>query len=136
MRRRRRASAFVVVRADAFDRLATELRFIRTTHDDLVARPAHAEVAAGRRCGAGHAPNYRLVPDTRWILHASQKQVGSRSAVQREHGVALLLVGEKLLRRYGFADGASPKTNAPPDGFLRGPIRGGFTAYVSCPEGG
>jgi hypothetical protein len=128
--------AFVVIRADAFDRLATELRFIRSTHDDLTTVLHTPQVAAARRCGAVTLPNYRLVPDTRWILHASQKQVGSRSAVQREHGVALLLVGEKLLRRYGFADGASPKTNAPPDGFLRGPIRGGFTAYVSCPEGG
>ncbi|MET0602543.1 MAG: hypothetical protein ABW167_11170, partial [Baekduia sp.] len=128
--------AFVVIRADAFDRLATELRFIRSTHDDLTTVLHTPQVAAGRRCGAVTLPNYRLVPDTRWILHASQKQVGSRSAVQRKHGVALLLVGEKLLRRYGFADGASPKTNGPPDGFLRGPIRGGFTAYVSCPEGG
>jgi hypothetical protein len=128
--------AFVVIRADAFDRLATELRFIRTTHDDLTTVLHTPAVATGRRCGAITLPNYRLVPDTRWILNASQKQVGSRSAVTREHGVALLLVGEKLLRRYGFADGASPKTNAPPDGFLRGPIRGGFTAYVSCPEGG
>jgi hypothetical protein len=125
--------AFAVIRADAFDRLATELRFIRTTHDDLTAVLHTPAVATGRRCGAITLPNYRLVPDTRWILHASQKQVGSRSAVDREHGVALLLVGEKLLRRYGFADGASPRTNAPPDGFLRGPIRGGFTAYVSCP---
>jgi hypothetical protein len=125
--------AFVVIRADAFDKLATELRFIRTTHDDLTAVLHTPAVATGRRCGAVTLPNYRLVPDTRWILHASQKQVGSRSAVQREHGVALLLVGDKLLRRYGFADGASPKTNAPPDGFLRGPMRGAFTAYVSCP---
>jgi hypothetical protein len=128
--------AFVVVRADAFDKLATELRFIRTTHDDLTAVLKTPAVATGRRCGAVTLPNYRLVPDTRWILDATKREVGSRSAVQREHGVALLLVGEKLLRRYGFADGASPKTNAPPDGFSRGPRRGGFTAYVSCPEGG
>jgi hypothetical protein len=128
--------AFVVIRADAFDKLATELRFIRSTHNDLTAVLHTPAVTTGRRCGAVTLPNYRLVPDTRWILHASQKQVGSRSAVQREHGVALLLVGDKLLRRYGFADGASPKTNAPPDGFVRGPRRGGFTAYVSCPGGG
>jgi hypothetical protein len=128
--------AFVVVRADAFDKLATELRFIRSTHDDLAAVLHTHAVTAGRRCGAVTLPNYRLVPDTRWILDAGQKQVGSRSAVTREHGVALLLVGDKLLRRYGFADGASPKTNAPPDGFVRGPRRGGFTAYVSCPAGG
>jgi hypothetical protein len=127
--------AFVVVRADAFDKLATELRFIRSTHDDLSAVLHTREVAQGRLCGPVTLPNYRLVPDTRWILDASQRQVGSRSAVQREHGVALLLVGEKLLRRYGFADGASPRTNAPPDGFVRAVRRGGFTAYVGCPEG-
>ena len=125
--------AFVVVRADAFDKLATELRFIRSTHDELADVLATQSVRAGRACGPVTLPNYRLVPDTRWILHATQKQVGSRSAVQRKHGVALLLVGDKLLRRYGFADGASPKTNAPPDGFVRGERRGGFTAYVSCP---
>jgi hypothetical protein len=125
--------AFVVVRADAFDRLATELRFIRSTHDDLTAVLHTRSVREGRACGPVTLPNYRLVPDTRWILDAGQKQVGSRSAVPRRHGVALLLVGDKLLRRYGFADGASPKTNAPPDGFVRGERRGGFTAYVSCP---
>jgi hypothetical protein len=125
--------AFVVVRADAFDRLATELRFIRSTHDGLTAVLKTPGVREGRACGPVTLPNYRLVPDTRWILDASQKQVGSRSAVQRKQGVALLLVGEKLLRRYGFADGASPKTNAPPEGFVRGERRGGFTAYVGCP---
>jgi hypothetical protein len=127
--------AFVVVRADAFDRLATELRFIRSTHDGLTAVLRTPEVRAGRACGPVTLPNYRLVPDARWILDANQKQVGSRSARPRDSGVALLLVGEKLLRRYGFADGASPKTNAPPEGFVRGPRRGGFTAYVSCPGG-
>ena len=127
--------AFVVIRADAFDRLATELRFIRSTHDDLVAVLHTQTVRDGRACGPVTLPNYRLVPDTRWILDASQKQVGSRSAVSRDSGVALLLLGDKLLRRYGFADGASPKTNAPPDGFIRGERRGSFTAYLGCPGG-
>jgi hypothetical protein len=127
--------AFVVIRADALNRLATELRFIRSTHDGLTAVLHAPEVAAARRCGPVTLPNYRLVPDARWILDATQTQVGSRSARERESGVALLLVGEKLLRRYGFADGASPRTNAPPDGFLRGPLRDGFTAYVACPAG-
>jgi hypothetical protein len=125
--------AFVIVRADAFDKLATELRFIRSTHDGLTAVLHTKTVAEGRACGPVTLPNYRLVPDTRWILDASQKQVGSRSAVSRDRGVALLLLGDKLLRRYGFADGASPKTNAPPDGFIRGERRGDFTAYLGCP---
>ncbi len=125
--------AFVIVRADAFDKLATELRFIRSTHDGLTAVLHTPTVARGRACGPVTLPNYRLVPDTRWILDASQKQVGSRSAVPRKSGVALLLLGDKLLRRYGFADGASPKTNAPPEGFVRGDRRGSFTAYLGCP---
>jgi hypothetical protein len=129
------ALAFVIVRADAFDKLATELRFIRSTHDGLTAVLHTRTVADGRRCGPVTLPNYRLVPDTRWILDASQRQVGSRSAVERDSGVALLLLGDKLLRRYGFADGASPRTNAPPEGFVRGERRGNFTAYLGCPGG-
>jgi hypothetical protein len=125
--------AFVIVRADAFDKLATELRFIRSTHDGLTAVLHTKSVEQARACGPITLPNYRLVPDTRWILDASQRQVGSRSAVQRKHGVAILLIGPKLLRRYGFADGASPKTNAPPPGFLRGDRTPGFTAYTNCP---
>jgi hypothetical protein len=127
--------AFVIVRADAFDKLATELRFIRSTHDNLSAVLHTEAVAQGRKCGPVTLPNYRLVPDTRWILDATQKQVGSRSALERKHGVALVLVGQKLLSRYGFADGASPKTNAPPDGFVRGVVGTGFTVYVGCPGG-
>jgi hypothetical protein len=124
---------FVVVRADAFDRLATELRFIRGTHDDLVAVLHEPAVTAARRCGPVTFPNYRLVPDARWILDASQREVGSRSARERRSGVAIVLLGDKLLRRYGFADGASPLTNVPPAGFVRGPRAGRFTAYTSCP---
>jgi hypothetical protein len=127
--------AFVVVRADVFDRLATELRFIRHTHEDLVAVLDTRQVADGRRCGPVTLPNYRLVPDTRWILDASQSEVGARSARERRHGVALFYVGEKLMRRYGFADGASPRTNAPSEGFVRAVRVGGFTAYVSCSTG-
>ena len=60
----RRASRRRVV-----DRLTTELRFIRGTHDDLRAILADAGGAArGPRCGPMTFPNYRLVPDTRWML--------------------------------------------------------------------
>ena len=55
-------------------------------------RPGHAAQLPAR---ARHA----LDPRRR------QKQVGSRAPCSAQ-GVALLLVGEKLLRRYGFADGA------------------------------
>jgi hypothetical protein len=127
--------AFIIVRADAFDKLATEMRFIRRTHDDLTAVLRTPQVTAGRRCGPVTLPNYRLVPDTRWLLDASGRQVGARSAAAHREGVALVFVGRKLLSRYGFAAGTSPRTNAPPPGYVRSVRRGGFTAYVNCDGG-
>jgi hypothetical protein len=58
--------------------------------------------------------------------------VGARSALRRERGVALFVVGEKSLRRYGFADGASPTTNVPDPGFAPIARRGRFVAYAAC----
>jgi len=78
-------------------------------------------------------PNYRLVPDTRWILDASRAEVGARSAKRRDRGVALFYADRKSLRRFGFADGTSPATNAPDPGFRWIARRGHFAAYVSCP---
>ena len=75
-------------------------------------------------------PNYRLVPDTRWILDTAD--VGARSDRRRPHGVALFVVGVKAQRRYGFADAASPLTNAPDPGYAIVARHGTFTAYASC----
>ncbi|WP_205696132.1 hypothetical protein [Conexibacter sp. SYSU D00693] len=118
---------------DRLDRLGTELDFTRDVRADLEAVLATPEVAAGRRCGPITLPNYRLVPETRWVLHATRSEVGARSARERDRGVALFLVGDKPLRRYGFADGASPRTVVPQPGFVRAVRRGMFVAYVACP---
>lgn len=126
-------AGFVVARASVVDRFVTELRYIRSTHDDLRAILAEDAVQAGRACGPLTLPNYRLVPDTRWILDAGRGEVGARSAVRREAGVALFYADRKSLRRFGFADGTSPSTNAPDPGFERVARRGHFAAYVSCP---
>lgn len=126
-------AGFVVARASVVDRFVTELRYIRSTHDDLRALLAEDAVQAGRACGPLTLPNYRLVPDTRWILDAGRGEVGARSAVRREAGVALFYADRKSLRRFGFADGTSPSTNAPDPGFERVARRGHFAAYVSCP---
>ena len=75
------------------------------------------EVRAGLACGPITFPNYRLVPDTRWMLDAPRTAVGARSAQRRERGVAVFTIGRETLRRYGFADGASPLTNVPDPGF-------------------
>lgn len=128
--------AFVGLRAHVVKTLTTELAFIDGTHADLEAILHAPEVTAGAKCGPITFPNYRLVPDTRWLLDLPADRVGARSAQRREHGVAIFVVGNKALRRYGFADGASPSTNAPDPGFRLATRRGRFVAYVSCPDDG
>ena len=127
------AVAFLALKAGSFSLLARELRFVRATHSDLVAVLQDPAVRAARRCGPVTLPNYRLVPDTRWILDASGDAVGARSERRRPHGVALFVVGQRALKRYGFADAASPLTNAPDPGYAIVARRGTFTAYASCP---
>ena len=128
-------AVFVVARVHIVGRLFTELRFIRATHDDLAAALRDPRVTAARRCGPVTLPNYRLVPDTRWILDAPRPAVGARSARRHDHGVALFFTTRKALRRYGFADGASASTNAPDAGYAPIARHGMVVAYASCPGG-
>lgn len=125
--------AFAIVRVDVVERLFAELRFVRGVHDDLVAALEDPAVRRDLRCGPLTFPNYRLVPDARWILDAPRGRVSARSAQRRERGVALFFPDNKTLRRYGFADGASPSTNAPDPGFVRIVRHGRIAAYSSCP---
>jgi hypothetical protein len=86
------------------------------------------------RCGPITYPNYRLVPDTRWLLDLPRGRVGARSARRHAHGVEVFVLGTKALKRYGFADGASPTTNAPDPGYVPAVRNRTFAAYVSCPS--
>ena len=125
-------AVFVAVKSPAAGRLATELRFIRDTHDELKALLQSPPVERPLQCGPLTFPNYRLVPDARWILDLPRERVGSRSARRRDSGVAIFMLGDKALRRFGFAQGASPTTNVPDPGFTRVAVRGHFSAYVAC----
>jgi hypothetical protein len=126
-------AVFALTQAGAVGRLTTELRFIRGTHEGLAAILREPAVRAGMRCGPLTLPNYRLTPDARWILDASRREVSARSALRRERGVALFFVDRRTLLRYGFADGASPRTNVPDPGFVPAARNGRFAAYVACP---
>ena len=128
-------AGFVVTRLSVVGRLTGELRFIRGTHDDLQAILADPAVARARACGPVTLPNYRLVPDTRWILDAPRGQVGARSALRRPYGVALFFTDVKMLRRFGFAQGSSTLTNVPDPGFAPVARNGRYVAYVRCPPG-
>jgi hypothetical protein len=125
--------AFVAARTSVVERFTTELRYIGAVHDDLEQALESPALRAARRCGPVTLPNYRLVPDTRWILDAPREDVGARSAKRREQGAALFYTDRKTLRRFGFADGASPRTNAPDPGFELAGRHGRIAVYVACP---
>ncbi|MCD6726075.1 MAG: glycosyltransferase family 39 protein [Solirubrobacteraceae bacterium] len=125
--------AFVAARATVVTRFVDEVRFIGGVHEDLVATLADPAVRRARSCGPLTLPNYRLVPDTRWILDAPRSKVGARSAKRRDHGVALFFTDDKTLRRYGYAAGASRSTNVPDPGFEPIARHGRVAAYAACP---
>jgi hypothetical protein len=124
--------AFVAVRSPAVGTLRGELRFIKGSHDDLVALLHAPAVQRDMRCGPITFPTYRLVPDTRWLLDLPARRVGARSAKRRSRGVAMFVLGEKELRRFGFAAGASPSTNVPDPGFVPIARNRRFSAYAAC----
>src|SRR3954465_10809505 len=101
------AVAFVLVKAPSFGKLRDELSFVHRSHTQLVALLHTPAVQRGMRCGPITYPNYRLVPDTRWLLDLPHGRVGARSARRHRYGVEVFILGTKGLKRYGFADGAS-----------------------------
>jgi hypothetical protein len=125
-------AVFVAVKAPVVDRLFAELRFIRGTHAELRAILSAPAVRRGMRCGPVTFPNYRLVPDTRWMLDLPAARVGARSAKRRYRGVAIFVVGRKELERFGFAAGASPSTNVPDPGFVPVARNARYAAYARC----
>jgi hypothetical protein len=125
-------AAFVVVKAPSAGKLHDELTFVHRGHDDLVAILHAPAVRRAARCGPITYPNYRLVPDTRWLLDVPRGRVGARSARRHARGVAMFVLGTKALKRYGFADGASPRTNAPDPGYRPIARNATFSAYARC----
>ncbi len=111
------AVVFLAVKASSFGGLRSELRFIRSTHDELTTLLAAPQVREGLRCGALTFPTYRLVPDARWILDVPAGRVRSRAEDPRPGAVAVYIDGDaKSERRFGRADGVSRATNELPAG--------------------
>jgi hypothetical protein len=122
----------LVLLAPTLANVRDELRFIRATHDGLVGLLDDPAVRRARACGPLTFPTYRLVPDARWHLQAPAAAVGARSDRRRERGVAVFVLTRRGLRRFGFADGASPLTNLPDDGYEALARNARFSAFVSC----
>jgi len=113
-------------------RAINELRFIHTSHQRLEAIFHQPEVVFLRACGPVSLPNYRLVPDSRWILDAGARQVVARSDRVPTHGVALVVQGRKAVSRFGRAAGAAAADNRPPHGYRRLAANPTFIAYERC----
>ena len=123
----------VVLAATSVGRVRTELRFVRTSHDDLVAILRTPAVRAARRCGPIVFPTDRLIPDTRWILDAPRSAVLARTAPgHRPYGVELFVSGQRALDRFGFAAGIPASTNVPAPGFREVARNRTFDAWVRC----
>jgi hypothetical protein len=119
----------LAILAPSLTNVRAEVRFIRDTHDSLIALLDDPKVAAARRCGTLTFPTYRLVPDARW--HADWR-IGARSARRRAFGVEVFPLGQKAVRRYGFAAGTSPLVNLPDPGYEPLVRHGLLSAYSRC----
>ncbi|HVW17193.1 MAG TPA: hypothetical protein VHB30_02985 [Solirubrobacteraceae bacterium] len=124
---------FLGLKHNSFTTLVHEVRFDRDSHADLVALLRSPEVSRGRDCGPVSFPNYRGVPNAKWILDS--EDVVARSDRRPRHGVAVFTTTKLALQRFGLADGASRTTNTPDPGFRLVPATrtGMFVARISCP---
>jgi hypothetical protein len=118
----------------AFD---AQLKLRGQSHQSLVRLLDAPKVQAARRCGPVSTPSHKLVPDTRWILGASARQVIARadasSKRRMQHGVALYVVQRDALLRQALVDkNDNVFDNIPMTGFDRLAFTDYYSAYVRC----
>jgi hypothetical protein len=120
----------LIILAPSITNVREEVRFIRATHDSLIATLDDPAVREHLRCGTLTFPTYRLVPDAKW--HLPDASIGARSAQRRPTGVEVFALGQKALKRYGFAAGTSPSVNLPSPGFVPIARHGILAAFGRC----
>jgi hypothetical protein len=125
-------AVFLLVRFRSFPGLARALRLSRARKVVGVCTGTDPRVMAARRCGPVTLPTYRLVPDLRYELHAGPDAVVSRADAPARRGVALVLTGDRAVRRFGEADGVPRGTNVAPPGFAPIARHGMLSAYGAC----
>jgi hypothetical protein len=120
------------------DRELTTRRVLRQELGRVVATRAFA---VARRCGPVTVPNHKLIPDTRWLLHADADEVLARSALpafgQRTRGVQVFVSGPTMLVNptYGpFIPGSrdDARIQVPGPGTVLIDRSPHFAVYASC----
>jgi hypothetical protein len=120
------------------DRELTTRRVLRQELARLIATPAFT---LARRCGPVTVPNHKLIPDTRWLLHADADEVLARSALpafgQRTRGAQIFVSGPTMLANstYGpFVPGSrdDARIQVPGPGTVLIDRTPHFAAYAAC----
>jgi hypothetical protein len=120
------------------DRELTTRRELRQELARLVTTPAFA---LANRCGPVTVPNHKLIPDTRWVLHADADEVLARSNMpsfgQHSRGVQIFVTGPAMLINptYGpFVPGSrdDARIQVPGPGLRLIDRSAHFLAYASC----
>jgi hypothetical protein len=120
------------------DRELTTRRVLRQELARLIATPAFT---LARRCGPVTVPNHKLIPDTRWLLHADADEVLARSALpafgQRMRGAQIFVSGPAMLANstYGpFVPGSrdDARIQVPGPGTVLIDRTPHFAAYAAC----
>jgi hypothetical protein len=97
--------------------------------------------ALARRCGPVTVPNHKLLPDTRWLLHADADEVLARSGLRdfgrATKGVHLFVAGPGMLENptYGPLDHTvedDPLIQVPGPGAILIDRSPDFAVYATC----
>ncbi|WP_205698650.1 hypothetical protein [Conexibacter sp. SYSU D00693] len=125
----------------SLDRVTWELEQradVRRQLEGILQDPA---VQRARACGPVTVPTHKLLPDTRWILDAAERDVLARNQLRdfgrHTKGVHVHLHGEAMLRNTAYGPFDSWKQEPPlilvpgPDARVIARTEG-FTAYASC----
>jgi hypothetical protein len=113
-------------------------RELRQELGKLVATPAFR---LARRCGPVTVPNHKLIPDTRWLLHADADEVLARSALpgfgRQTRGAAVFVVGRDMLSNSFYGPFVStvhddPLIQVPGPGAVLIDRTPHFAAYATC----
>ncbi|HET6508573.1 MAG TPA: hypothetical protein VFG42_17405 [Baekduia sp.] len=123
-----------------FHNFDSELTLRGNSHRSLVElldRP-DVKAAVARKCGPVSTPNHKLVPDTRWIVDGSDREVVARAdptqkARVARGGVSIFVVDRgALLRQALVATTDDPFDNVPLPGYTKVASTGYYAAYVRC----
>ena len=121
----------LIILAPSLTNVREEVRFIRATHDSLD-RDCSTIPRSGPGCAAARSRSRPIASCPTRAGTSRAPRSASRSALRRARGIEVFALGQKALRRYGFAAGTSPRVNLPSPGYAPVARHGLLAAYRRC----